>query len=171
MRQAFRMEQPHEIVTLRRVSSGRYVVTDHGMPLELALARWRPRAEGVVGAQRYRLQRSGILDRGVVVVDAAGDEVLRLSRKHPNVPGLADCQWRVRARWRGYEATLTGADGAAMLVRTGHGNRSDVTAEITATPAHRELLLLAGAFAVLARRREDSEAAVAAATSTAAVAG
>jgi hypothetical protein len=56
-----------------------------------------------------------------------------------------------------------------LVVRTGHGGRSDVTAELAGTVPNRELVVLSAAFALLLRRREDSDAAVAVAASAAAV--
>jgi hypothetical protein len=160
--------EPREVVTLNRIGSGHYVIGGRS-PAELRLARWRYRAEAFVGGQRYELRRIGILDRGSSVRGADGAEVLCLSRRHPNVPGLADVDWRIRARWRGYEARLTSPGAVELTVRTGHGGRSDVTAEIAGTLPNRDLVLVAAAFAVLLRRREDTDAAAGAAASTAAV--
>jgi hypothetical protein len=153
------MEQPHVVVTLSRISSGRYVVAGSRPALELRMSRWRYRGEAQVGVQTYRLRRTGILDRGVAVLAPDDTEVLSLSRKHPNVPGLPDCEFRVRSRWRGYEAQLVGPGDVGLVVRIGHGTRSEVTAQITGALPSRDLVLLAAAFAVLLRRREDTEAA------------
>lgn len=163
------MEPSREVVALTWIGNGRYVVTDRRTPLELRLSRWRSRAVALVGSYTYQLRRTGILDRGVVVLDPAGNVLLHLSHKHPNVPGLPDCQWRVRARFRGYEARLTDPGVVELVARTGYGRQGNVTMNITGTLPSRELVLLAAAFAVLLRRREDTEAAVAAATSTVAV--
>jgi hypothetical protein len=158
------MEPSRQVVTLSRIGNGRYVATDRGSRLELRLSAWRSRGEALVDTRRYQLQRTGILDRGVAVLGPDGAELIRLSRKHPNVPGLPGCEWRVRARWRGYEARLTGPAGVEVLVRGGHGDRGTITAEITGSLPDRGLTVLAAAFAVVLRRREDSAAAVAAAT-------
>lgn len=156
------MESSREVVILNRTGNGRYVATDRGARLELRLSSWRSRGEALADGQRYQLRRTGILDRGVAVLGRDGAELICLSRKHPNVPGLPGCEWRVRARWRGYEARLTGPDGVAVLVRGGHGDRGTITAEITGSLPDRALVVLAAAFAIVLRRREDSAAAVAA---------
>src|SRR4051812_15145054 len=127
------MDRARQVVTLSRISRGRYVATDNGTPLELRLSRWRYRGEAQIGAQTYQLQRTGILDRRVAVLGADGQEMLCLSRKQPKIPGLPDCEFRVRGRWRGYEAQLRSPGAAELVVRTGHGGRSDVTAEISGT--------------------------------------
>jgi hypothetical protein len=161
------MESP-EILTLSRISGARYVGADGANSLELRLSRWRYRGVASIGAQTYELRRTGILDRGVAVVGPDGADLLCLSRKHPNVPGLTGCAFRVRSRLRGYEARLTRAGAVELVVTTGQGSRSDVRAEISGTLPGRELVVLAAAFAVLMRRLEDAEAGGAAVAAVAA---
>jgi hypothetical protein len=162
------MEPSHEVLTLTRIGSGHYVLAGRA-PAELRLSGWRSRAAAVVAGERFELRHAGLFDRRVVALRADGTEFVSLSRRRCDVPGLADCGWRIRARVRGYEARLSSPGVLDLVVRTGHGGRSDVTAELAGAVPNRDLVVLVAAFAVLLRRREDSSAAAGAAVSVAAV--
>src|SRR5262249_30027416 len=120
------MDSSREVVTLSRIGAGHYVIAGGQTPTELRMSRWRSRAAATVAGRRYELRRTGFFDRGVTVTDQNGVEVLVLSRRNPNVPGLAECEWRIRSRWRGYEARLTCAATMELTIRTGYGGRSNV---------------------------------------------
>jgi hypothetical protein len=163
------MDLAREVVTLSRIGAGLYVMSGSPVPVELRMSRWRSRGDATVGGRRYELRRAGILDRRVCVLDQDGAEVLGLSRRNANVPGLPGCEWRVRSRWRGYEGRISCSGTVEMVARTGYSGRSNVTAEIAGTVPNRDLVVVAVAFALLLRRREDTDAGVAVVASTAAI--
>jgi hypothetical protein len=163
------MTLPTQQLVLSRIARGRYLLEDSGTPVELRMSGWRARGEAIIGHDVYRLQRTGLLDRGVSAVGPTGDQVVRLARKSTFVPPLLDCTWKIRSRLRGYEATLHSPHVGSIAFGLGYRGRSGVTAQIVGSWPQRDLIVLAGAFAVLLRRRDDTEAGASVATTAAIV--
>jgi hypothetical protein len=163
------MTAPEQQLVFHRIARGHYLLSETETPVELRMSGWRSRGEAIIGRNSYVLQRTGFFDRGVAVIGPSGAQILRLGRRSTLIPPLGDCTWKIRSRLRGYEANLGSREVGSMTFRVGYGGRADISAQVVGDWPQRDLIAVAGAFAVLLRRREDSEAGAGVAASTAAI--
>lgn len=163
------MTQPEgKTLTLTRGARNTYVLHGGAQPAILELSSWRSRAQASVAGQSYELTMSGFLDRAACARRPGQEQpIIRIGRKSCVLPAAGACEWRMRGRWRGYEATLRVEELGEIDVYVSRRNRSDVVAQVHGNWPARDLIVLTAAFALLVRRRDDASASAAGAATIA----
>jgi hypothetical protein len=93
--------------------------------------------------------------RGQVITGEADQPLVRLSRATSIVPGPeSDARWSISRNRRAYTGTLT-RDNGMIVIRMPALSGRQFTIDVTGDWEHRDVVLLTGCFALLARRRRD----------------
>jgi hypothetical protein len=137
-----------------RLPGHEYQLTeDDGRPCASLRVGW-PIRRGEISTQRdtWSVRRHA---RGQFITGQGDQPLVRLSRATSVVPGPApDARWSITRNRRAYTGTLT-RDDQTIVMRLPALRGRRLAIEVTGDWEHRDVVVLTGCFALLARRRRD----------------